>query len=171
MSKDNKIYLAPHNPDWAKKFEIEKGLIEETIGSYITGGIHHVGSTAIPEMSAKPIIDIMVGVKSLEETKPCIELLKKISYCYFPYKTEQMHWFCKPSEEHRTHHLYLIETTNPEFNARLAFRDYLINNSEEASEYEKLKQGLIDKFSDDREAYTQAKTDFIRQTVNKALNL
>ena len=163
------IYLTPYNPEWIKKFEEEKGLIEKTIRPWITGGVHHVGSTAIPGLSAKPIIDIMVGVKSLEETKVCIELLSKIGYCYFPYKIDLMHWFCKPSPEHRTHHLYLIEISNPEFNARLAFRDYLITHPEKAAEYEKLKKGLVEKFKNDREAYTQAKSDFVKKINTEAL--
>ena len=80
-----------------------------------------------------------------------------------------MHWFCKPSPEHRTHHLYLIETNHPEFRARLAFRNYLISHPDRALEYEKLKISLADKFKNDREAYTEAKTAFITTTIKLAV--
>lgn len=163
------IHIVTYDQTWPEKFEKEKELIQTTIGSYITGGIHHVGSTSIPELSAKPIIDIMVGVESLEKAKPCIELLTKIDYQYYPYKPDTMIWFCKPSPEHRTHHLYLIETTNPEFKARLAFRDYLRNHPQERKEYEELKTQLAEKFTNDREAYTQAKTEFVETILKKTL--
>ncbi len=99
--KDQPIFLFPYDSSWPEKFEKEKQLIDETIGEYITGGIHHVGSTAIPGLSAKPIIDILVGVESLEESKPCIEILKKIDYMHAPYKVQYEHWFCKPNPENR----------------------------------------------------------------------
>ncbi len=167
--KDEEVHIVSYDPNWIKKFNEEKELIEKTIDSFITGGVHHVGSTSVPRLSAKPIIDIMVGVESLEKAKPCIESLSKIDYCYYPYKPELMHWFCKPSPEYRTHHLYLIETSNPEFKARLAFRDYLISHPEKAKEYEELKLKLADEFKDDREAYTQAKTDFIKEITRLAM--
>lgn len=165
------MYLAEYDPTWPAKFETEKKLIETTISSWISQGIHHVGSTAIPGLMAKPIIDIMVGVRSLEESRPCIELLEKLGYCYFPYKTDIMHWFCKPSPEHRTHHLYLIEPSNPEWNARLAFRDYLRENEAVRQEYQELKIELAKEFENDREAYTKAKTSFVKETTAKALSL
>jgi len=160
------IHIVPYDPNWVQKFEEEKVLIQNTIGPWITGGINHIGSTSIPGLSAKPIIDIMVGVESLEASKPCIDLLAKIDYQYFPYKTDQMHWFCKPSPEHRTHHLHIVETNGEQYKARLAFRDYLIAHPDKAAEYETLKKGLAEKFKDDREAYTQAKADFVKEVLS-----
>src|SRR5205807_1655147 len=119
MKTNEAIHIVPYDPIWQTKFETEKELIQKTIGPWISAGIHHVGSTSIPGLAAKPIIDIMVGVKNLEEAKPCIDLLAQINYQYYPYKPDQMLWFCKPSPEHRTHHLYLIEPTHPEWKARL----------------------------------------------------
>ena len=167
--QDEQIHLVDYDPTWPDKFEKEKKLIEETIDPWIVGGIHHVGSTAIPGLSAKPIIDIMAGVKDLEAAKPCIKLLKEIDYCHYPYKPTQMIWFCKPSPEHRTHHLYLMVASYPEWKARLAFRDYLRNHNEAKEQYEELKINLVKKFSNDREAYTQSKEDFVRDIVSKAL--
>ena len=161
------VHLKPYNAAWPKKFAIEKKLIEKTISAWVDGGIHHVGSTAIPDLSAKPIIDIMVGVKNLEKAKECIPLLEAIGYCYYPYRP-YMHWFCKPSPAHREFHLQLMEPEHPQWSARLAFRDYLRVHPETAKEYAMLKEKLAEKFRDDREAYTEAKTKFVESVVEKA---
>ncbi len=163
------VILVPYDPSWPSKFETEKILIDSTIGEFITGGVHHIGSTAIPGLSAKPIIDILVGVESLEKSKPCIELLSKIQYQYFPYKPDIEHWFCKPSDEHRTHHLHMIPVSHPEFKARLTFRDYLRTYPEDLKKYEGLKTKLAEEFRNDREAYTDAKEQFVKRILNKAL--
>jgi GrpB-like predicted nucleotidyltransferase (UPF0157 family) len=168
LGKEDEIHLVPYDPLWANKFDKEKKLIEQTLGGWIVGGVHHVGSTSIPGLSAKPVIDIMVGVKSLEEAKPCIDLLATINYEYFPYRPEFMHWFCKPSMEHRTHHLYLMDPNSVEWKARLVFRDYLRSHPETKEAYEELKTTLAKKHKEDREAYTNAKTQFIEEVVEKA---
>ena len=102
-----KIELMGYDASWPEKFESEKEIINSVIGDFVCGAIEHVGSTSVPDLMAKPVIDIMVGVKSLESSKPCVLALEKINYKYFPYKKSTMHWFCKPSNEFRTHHLYL----------------------------------------------------------------
>ena len=169
MSTEEQIHLEPYDPNWVAKFESEKQLVTNVLGSWIKDGVHHVGSTAVSGLVAKPIVDIMVGVENLEKAKECIPLLENFQYHYFPYKPDQMLWFCKPSPEHREFHLYLIEPTHPEWTARLAFRDYLRNHSDIAQEYVLLKTQLAQKFIDDREAYTQGKTEFIRSITDLAL--
>lgn len=167
--QEEAVHIVSYDRSWPEKFESEKQLIEKTIGPWITGGVNHVGSTAVPGLSAKPIIDIMVGVKSLEESRPCIGKLAKIEYRYYPYRTQYMHWFVKPSPEHRTHHLHLIPTSHPQYKARLAFRDYLRTHPQDRLRYEQLKAELAKKFRDDREAYTDAKTQFVKSIIAKAL--
>lgn len=108
--RNEPVRLVPHDPAWAARFSEEADLLQATIGPWVTGGIHHVGSTAIPGLDAKPIIDTAVGVESLEASRPCIGLLSKIEYLYSPYLEEVMHWFCKPDPAKRTHHLHLILT-------------------------------------------------------------
>jgi len=169
MPKEEPVVLAPYDPSWKEKFEKEKKLIRATIGQWITGSVNHVGSTAIPGLSAKPIIDIMVGVANLENARPCIELLSKIGYQYYPYHTEYMHWLLKPSPEHRTHHLHIIAVSHQQYKARLAFRDYLLTHSKARNDYEKLKTTLAKKYRNDRETYTDAKTQFVKNIVTKAL--
>lgn len=165
---DEPVSIVPYDPSWPEQFERERASLEEAIGPWIEGGIHHVGSTAVPGLAAKPVVDIMVGVRSLEEARACFEPLARLDYCYFPYRA-WMHWFCKPSAERRTHHLHLVEPGNPNWAARLAFRDHLRAHPETAAEYEALKRRLAAEHRDDREAYTEAKTAFVEAVVERAL--
>jgi GrpB-like predicted nucleotidyltransferase (UPF0157 family) len=160
---DEPIRLQPYDPSWPDRFARERTALEESIGAWATGGIHHVGSTAVPGLSAKPIIDILVGVDSLDASRACFDPLAQLGYLYAPYRPEEMHWFCKPNPSRRTHHLHLAATDSSRFHAELKFRDRLRASPETAAEYAALKHDLADRFADDREAYTDAKADFIRQ--------
>jgi GrpB-like predicted nucleotidyltransferase (UPF0157 family) len=157
-----------HNPTWAGSFEEEADLIRALIGPWITGGVHHVGSTAVPDLVAKPVIDIAVGVESLEESRPCIDLLGEIQYLHSPYRADVMHWFCKPDPARRTHHLHLIPTGSPRLNDELFFRDYLRGHPDLAAEYGALKWRLAAEHAEDREAYTRAKADFVEAVTAAA---
>ena len=79
----------------------------------------------MPGLPAKPVIDLMAPVASLEAARPAIGAAAAAGYCHFPYKAETMHWFCKPSPSHRTHHLHLVPFQSPAWVQRLAFRDAL----------------------------------------------
>ncbi|MBF8299473.1 MAG: Glutamate-rich protein [Dehalococcoidia bacterium] len=160
------IYIAPYDSRWPARFADERMAISEAITTWIEGGIEHVGSTAVPGLAAKPVIDIMAGVRNLVDSRAAFGPLAKLGYLYAPYRTEVMHWFCKPSEEHRTHHLHLVEYLSPRWKAVIGFRDYLRLHPETAREYEALKRALALRFSNDREAYTEAKSSFIDQIVS-----
>jgi GrpB-like predicted nucleotidyltransferase (UPF0157 family)/RimJ/RimL family protein N-acetyltransferase len=132
---DEPIRLAPYDPSWPDRFDRERAALDEAIETWVTGGIHHVGSTAVPGLDAKPIIDILVGVDSLEASRACFDPLAKLGYLYAPYRGDEMHWFCKPHPSRRTHHLHLVPTQSKRFRDELAFRDELRANSETAEEY------------------------------------
>lgn len=161
-----KIELEQYTPEWVKLFEKERDLLKSKIGNYLLGSIEHVGSTSVPGLSAKPIVDIMFGVKDLQSSKQAIEELTEIDYCYYPYKKEVMHWFCKPSPEHRTHHLHLIPFQSKLWEERVRFRDILRSQPEVAGKYERLKRSLASEFSNDREAYTDNKGPFIKAILS-----
>lgn len=163
---DEPIRIVPYDPAWPDRFEQERAALAAAIGPWITGGIHHVGSTAVPGLDAKPIIDVLVGVEDLETSRACFEPLAKLRYLYAPYLPNEMHWFCKPHPSRRTHHLHLVPKDSPRFRDELVFRDQLRADSEAAREYADLKYRLADRFELDREAYTDAKADFIRQILN-----
>lgn len=164
---DEPIRLAPYDPAWPSRFAEERAALSEAIGAWAPGGIHHVGSTAVPGLDAKPIVDILVGVDGLEESRACFEPLATLDYLYAPYRADEMHWFCKPSPNRRTHHLHLVPTDSSRFREELAFRDWLRSSPAIAREYAALKHDLAARFSQDREAYTDAKADFIHRTLGK----
>lgn len=162
---DEPIRLVPYDSSWPDQFAEEHDALDDAIGPWATGGIHHVGSTAVPGLEAKPIIDILVGVDSLDTSRACFDPVATLAYLYAPYLTDEMHWFCKPHPSRRTHHLHLIPTDSRRFRHELAFRDRLRADPEIAAEYAALKRDLARRFSNDRETYTDAKTNFIQLTL------
>jgi GrpB-like predicted nucleotidyltransferase (UPF0157 family) len=159
------IRLVAYDQAWPARFEAERALLEKAIGEWIAGGIHHIGSTAVPGLEAKPVIDIMAGVADLESSRTCFEPLSRLDYVYFPYLPEERHWFCKPDPLARTHHLHLVPAGSPRFRAHLAFRDRLRAEPRLAREYAALKRELAARFEHDREAYTSGKDDFVRRAL------
>ena len=162
------VRIKPYDPGWPEKFEQERSALEEVLGADVTGGIHHIGSTAIPGLDAKPVIDILVGVRDLESARAYIEPLKALSYVYAPYRSDTEAWFCKPHPARRTHHLHLVPTGSGRFRADLTFRNYLRAHPEVAAEYLGLKRKLAAEFEHDREAYTRSKAQFVREVVQRA---
>lgn len=163
------VYVEPYDPSWPARFELERDLLQNVLRDWLLGTIEHVGSTAVPGLAAKPVIDIMVGVQSLAASESAIPALAGHGYCYFPYKAEVMHWFCKPSDALRTHHLHLVPFESSLWYERLAFRDALRADGELAARYERLKVELAEKHRHDREAYTEGKSEFVLAVVQRAL--
>lgn len=139
--------------------------MEDAIGEWIVGGIHHIGSTAVPGLEAKPIIDILAGVRGLGDSRGCFEPLARLAYMHAPYLPDEMHWFCKPHPSRRTHHLHLVPVGSKRCIDELAFRDRLREDAGLAEEYLALKRWLASRFANDREAYTDAKSDFVRSAL------
>jgi GrpB-like predicted nucleotidyltransferase (UPF0157 family) len=161
------IRISEYDRAWPDSFARERAELEAAIGRWAVGGIHHVGSTAVPGLAAKPIVDILVGVEDLESSRACFEPLAQIEYLYAPYLSEQMHWFCKPHPQRRTHHLHLAPVGGRRYADELAFRDRLRAEGGLAEEYADLKRDLAARFGDDRDAYTAAKTEFIRRALDE----
>jgi GrpB-like predicted nucleotidyltransferase (UPF0157 family) len=162
---DEPVQVVPYDASWPARFDAEKALLEPAIGRSVTGGIHHVGSTAVQGLAAKPVIDILAGVKDLPSSRACFGELAKLSYQYAPYRTDEMHWFCKPSPAHRTHHLHLVPTGSRRYREELAFRDILRALPDLAERYQALKQQLAAEHRTDREAYTESKQAFIAEVL------
>ena len=162
---DAPVTLVPHNPRWPALFEAERLRLETLLAPWLCGPIEHIGSTAVPGLAAKPVIDIMAPVLSLEASRPAIATLTASDYVYAPYKPELMHWFCKPSPALRTHHLHLVPEGSALWQERIAFRNALRRSPTLAAEYGQLKHRLAAEFRDDREGYTEAKTPFVRRVL------
>ena len=161
-----KVQLSDYQEEWPELFEREKSILLPILSPWVQGPIEHVGSTAVPDLKAKPIIDIMVGVKDLDSSVGAIVELQCNGYCYYPYKADVMHWFCKPTPEYRTHHLHLVPYNSVLWRERIKFRDILRNNREVAKEYEQLKVSLARNHENDRESYTAKKSPFIQSLLH-----
>jgi GrpB-like predicted nucleotidyltransferase (UPF0157 family) len=158
---DAPIELVGYDASWPALFAAERDALRRAIGPWLRGEIEHIGSTAVPGMAAKPVIDMMAPVESLQASRPALERLAALGYCYAPYREDVMHWLCKPSPRHRTHHLHLVVAGSPLWEDRIAFRDALRADPAVARRYAELKERLAREHRDDREVYTDSKGPFI----------
>lgn len=159
------IHIVPYDADWPVRFEAESSLLARILAPWLAGPIEHVGSTAVPGLAAKPTVDIMAAVRSLEDSRPALKELERASYCYAPYRMDEMHWLCKPSPSVRTYHLHLVPYGSPLWFGQILFRDRLRADGPLAEDYARLKRDLARLHENDREAYTQAKSSFIQQAM------
>jgi len=169
MPSDAPVEIVSYDETWPARFVEEAAILSRALAAWVVGPIEHIGSTAVPNLLAKPVIDIMVGVQDLETSRPAIAAAGELGYCYWPYQADLEHWFCKPSTELRTHHLHLIPVGTPQWIRPIAFRDYLRAHPHVAQEYGTLKQRLAREHRFDREAYTEAKRSFIDRITETAL--
>ena len=163
--EDAPIEICAYDTTWPMRFQDEQNHLRGLLAPWLVGEIEHIGSTAIPGLAAKPIIDIMAPVLSLAESEGVIEAAKVVGYLYYPCKPETMHWFCKPSPTVRTHHLHVVPMGSQIWNERLAFRDKLRRSPELVARYEALKIGLAIEFKHNRDEYTAAKGPFILSVI------
>ena len=166
------VEICEYDAAWPLKFEKQKSALMKAIGNKVVA-IEHIGSTAVPGLGAKPIIDVMVGLRQLSDAEDCIEPLRRIGYEYVPEleaEIPERRYFHKgPSNVPKKHcHLHMVEIHGEFWNAQVLFRDYLRTHSDSAQEYFKLKKDLAAKYRLNRKAYTEAKTSFIKSTITKA---
>jgi len=169
------ISIVPYDPIWPEMFKEESEFLRKKLPKKLIKRIEHFGSTAVPGLFAKPIIDILVEVTSLKKTKEeIVPILEPEEYEYFwrpafgdsgpPYYA----WFIKRnSKGKRTHHIHMVEADSQLWD-RLYFRDYLKEFPQTAARYTKLKIELSKKHSKDRVKYTEEKSEFIIETTKKA---
>jgi GrpB-like predicted nucleotidyltransferase (UPF0157 family) len=163
------IRLVDYDSKWPILYEEEKASILSLIGDFVVD-IQHIGSTAVPGLGAKPIIDIMVAIRRLALVEKCVQPLQTIGYEYLgEYGIPGRHYFRKPpAAPHSTHHVHMVERESDFWERHILFRDFLRVHPEEAQRYHELKKELATKLASDRDAYTDAKTSFIESVVNKA---
>ena len=177
----DEIALVPYDPRWPELFTTEAARIREALESESITAIEHFGSTAVPGLSAKPIIDILVGMRSAAEARElAVPKLEALGYAFWYDNPEPAHlFFVKglPPNGPRSHHIHMVEPQtfrDPKnsvflFWDRLLFRDYLRAHPDEAQSYEALKRELAARFPDDREAYTDGKAEYIYGVMQKAM--
>jgi GrpB-like predicted nucleotidyltransferase (UPF0157 family) len=162
------VAIVPYNPAWPRLFEQEKRHLLACLPNDLVRRIEHFGSTAISGLAAKPVVDLLIEVTSLEETKRrIVPVLEAQGYDYFwrPTRGDDglpfYAWFIKrDAAGQRTHHLHMVEKDFEHWDA-LYFRDYLIEHPSFARKYQSLKLSLAHQHRNDRTAYTNGKTEFI----------
>ncbi|WP_244626610.1 GrpB family protein [Bradyrhizobium ivorense] len=165
------IIVADYDSAWPRMFEQERAKLEEVLGALVVG-IEHVGSTAVPGLAAKPIIDLALGVNDLNEAEGrCIAALPALGYSYMP---EYRSWlpdelfFRKGAAGPWTHHVHVMEPSAPAWQRRLLFRDYLRAHPDAVEAYVDLKRTLATTFKDDIAAYRNGKDAFVQDILTKA---
>jgi GrpB-like predicted nucleotidyltransferase (UPF0157 family) len=169
------VSIVPYDSAWPRMFEEEKKHLLDCLPRDLIRRIEHFGSTAIPGLAAKPIVDVLVEVDSLEETKARIApVLEAEGHDYFWRATHGEDgppfyaWFIKRNSAGvRTHHIHMVESDFEHWD-RLLFRDYLIERPETAKEYEILKYALARDYPNDRVAYTNGKSEFVVRVTRVA---
>ncbi len=165
-SESPKVIVVPYNPKWAELYERVRQELQAAIGHLVLD-IQHIGSTAIPDMTAKPVIDVGIAVENFEDARACVGPMETLGY---EYRGEngipRRHYFVKGRPG--THHFHMLEIASAEWAAQILFRDYLRAHPDFASQYAQLKRRLSAKFANDREAYQRAKALFIAEVIARA---
>ena len=158
------IAIAPYDPAWPIMFQMEVAFLRTILPAQLIGRTEHFGSTAVPGLAAKPIIDLLVEVASLDETqRRLVPLMEAAGYDYF-WRTDvspAYAWFIKRNGAgSRTHHIHMVEAESALWE-RILFRDYLRLFPDEAKRHGELKILLAGKYPQDRIAYTEAKSEYV----------
>jgi GrpB-like predicted nucleotidyltransferase (UPF0157 family) len=163
-----KIVVRDYDPAWPAMFEDEKARLLQALGPTAVA-IEHVGSTAVPGLAAKPIIDVLIGVHGLAEAGPrCVRPLEGLGYTYIPeYEAWLSHemFFRKGIPGPWTHHVHLMESTHPYWQGYLMVREYLRSHHDIANAYGNLKRALAVVFDDDFDGYREAKRPFFEAVM------
>lgn len=164
-----KVKVVPHNEEWAVMFEEEAARIKHVFRSTMIE-IHHIGSTSVKGLKAKPIIDIMPVVKNIE----CVDFFneKMIHLGYEPKGENGIanRRFFEKGGDDRTHHVHIFERGNNDISRHLAFRDYLRSHSDVAKKYGNLKEELAKQYPLDVKSYINAKAQLITEIEKHALD-
>jgi len=163
-----RVIVTDYNPQWPEKFEIEAAKIKQVFGEDLIA-IYHIGSTSVPNLKAKPIIDIMPIVRDIEEVDKFND--EMIALGYEPmgeFGIPGRRYFRKGGDD-RTHHVHIFQVGSQEAERHLAFRDYLRLHPDAAKKYGELKEKLANRYPDDIEAYMNGKDGFIKDLEKEAI--
>lgn len=162
------IALVAADPEWQSQGQRLRDTVEVLLAPWLTAHIEHVGSTAVPGLAAKPIIDLQAAVNDLDDAESMAAALGPHDWHYVAPHLDQRPWrrfFVKVANERRVAHLHIMIGDDPRWHQQLAFRDTLRADSSIAADYAALKHALAERYSDDREAYSAAKRPFIHAVL------
>lgn len=169
----DEVEIVDYDPRWPALFDQEADRLRATLDPSLIIGLEHFGSTAIPNLCAKPIIDILIAVRSLADAQAAlVEGLRHLDYVYWAENPNKDRMFfvrgMPPFGARRSHHVHVTEIHGQMWR-RLAFRDYLRAHPEQAGIYAQLKRRLATEHRTDREAYTDAKSAYIESVMRMAI--
>lgn len=165
------IEIRPYDPHWPESFGVQSARLQATLSGWLSAPIEHIGSTSIPGMPAKPIIDMLGLVADYESFAAALPHLSSIGWVHAPEPgdLEQRKWSnCFPTVQHRTHHLHVVEDASPEWRGWLLFRNYLRTHSAAAERYGDLKRRLAEIDNTDRVRYRASKAPLIEELMQQA---
>jgi GrpB-like predicted nucleotidyltransferase (UPF0157 family) len=164
------VQVVPYNHDWPAQFEAEAALLARVLARWVVTPVQHIGSTSIPGIAAKPVLDMMVGVRDLREAAEAMDPLREQGYVFAPHRPHESLWFFKapPPIAVHTHHLHLTAVGSTLWQERLSFRDALRSDPRLRDEYQALKLRLAAEHSDDGGAYTGNKRAFVARVLATA---
>jgi GrpB-like predicted nucleotidyltransferase (UPF0157 family) len=166
---DSAIRIVDHDPEWASLARAEMRRIAGALGE-VAVRVDHVGSTAVPGLAAKPIIDLQLSVAAIDPLEPYREPLERLGYLFVPDPAfPDFHFFALPAERPRTHHLHVCESRRAHEQRHLAVRDFLRSHPNEAANYGALKGKLAADHPEDRLAYIEGKEAFMAALEARAL--
>lgn len=168
MGMMRNIHVVSYNPDWQQQYEHEAEQIKVVFGTLLVA-IHHIGSTSVPGLYAKPIIDIMPVVRDIEQVEKYKEAMAALGYqARGENGIPGRRYFCKGEDAHRTHHVHIYDPNNSEVTAHLNFRDYLRAHPDDAQRYGALKRRLAAEFTNDIYGYMDGKDALVKELIAKA---
>lgn len=157
------------NPEWPTMFAVEAAWLKKIFGSNVVA-VHHIGSTSIPNIKAKPIIDILLEVHDIEQVDSLNSQMEARGYVpYGEFGLAGRRYFPRTTNGRRSHNVHTYQSGNPGMVRHFAFRDYMIAHPEAAKAYSDLKADLAARFHDDFQAYMDGKDAFIQEYEQKAL--
>ena len=163
-----RVQLVPYTSEWATLFQLEQARLQQALGPDALD-IQHIGSTAIPGLAAKPILDLGVAVAADSVVAGCIPRLTVLGYTYREYRGPgEGYFFDQGSEQRLTHYLHLLSIHEPGWRNYLLFRDYLRAQPQARVAYMRLKEELASRYAEDRAAYSAAKATFIQHILTLA---
>jgi len=168
------VIMVDYDPAWPILYEAEKQRILKAIGNKVLA-IEHIGSTAVPNLWSKPIIDMMAGVLCSTDAEDCVRLLQSLDYLDVTPQPGELDWhyclgkkYAGEAASLQNYHLHLVRFMSDHWKKHLLFRDFLRNHPEVAQEYRELKRQLAAEYGSDRVGYTAAKTRFIESVITRA---
>ena len=166
MEIDEKIHIEEHNPEWIMEYEYEKRQLCETLGDAVLG-IEHIGSTSIPGIWAKPIVDILIGVKSLPIDRYLINKVIELGYEYFGESGVSGRFYFRKRFP-KGFNVHITQIGNEIWNNNILLRNFLRRNENEAKKYSELKQNIISQGVNTLLEYSDRKATFIIELLKMA---